>query len=73
MTNYSFFNCVMFNVLLLSNLVGSFGLFFLPFKNNFLNVCSHCLVVGDRQKHLACLLTVKAVLDPATLEVTSSS
>lgn len=31
---------------------------------------SHCMVVGDRQKHLACLLTVKAVLDPLTLEVT---
>ena len=45
--------------------------FFLPFKNNFLNVCSHCLVVGDRQKHLACLLTVKAVLDPATLDPAS--
>jgi hypothetical protein len=28
------------------------------------------MVVGDRQKHLACLLTVKAVMDPATLEVT---
>jgi hypothetical protein len=32
---------------------------------------SHCMVVGDRQKHLACLLTVKAVMDPATLEVTT--
>ncbi len=29
------------------------------------------MVVGDRQKHLACLLTVKAVMDPATLEVTT--
>jgi|LakMenE18May11ns_1017448.scaffolds.fasta_scaffold8923254_1 hypothetical protein len=38
-------------------------------NNNF--YFSHCMVVGDRQKHLACLLTVKAVMDPATLEVTT--
>lgn len=30
---------------------------------------SNCVVVGDKQKYLSCLLTVKAVIDPATLEV----
>ena len=32
---------------------------------------SNCVVVGDKQKHLACLLTVRAVLDPVTAEATS--
>ena len=27
---------------------------------------SNCIVVGDKQKHLACLLTVRAVHDPMT-------
>jgi len=31
---------------------------------------SNCVVVGDKQKHLACLLTVKAVVDPQTLDST---
>ena len=33
------------------------------------DLVSNCMVVGDRQKHLAALLTVRAVVDPATLEV----
>jgi len=32
---------------------------------------SNCVVVGDMQKHLACLITVRAVLDPVTSEATS--
>ena len=32
---------------------------------------NNCVVVGDKQKHLACLLTVRAVLDPVTAEATS--
>merc|ERR1719350_2532752 len=39
-------------------------------KNELSDFVSNCVVVGDKQKHLACLLTVKAVPDPATLEVT---
>ena len=31
---------------------------------------SNCVVVGDKQKHLACLLTVRAVHDPLTMEAT---
>lgn len=31
---------------------------------------SNCVVVGDKQKHLACLVTVKAVPDPQTMEMT---
>lgn len=38
-------------------------------KNELADFVSNCVVVGDKQKHLACLLTVKAVPDPATLEV----
>ena len=38
-------------------------------KNELSDFVSNCVVVGDKQKHLACLLTVKAVPDPATLEV----
>lgn len=34
------------------------------------DLVSNCLVVGDKQKHLACLITVKAVVDPASLEIT---
>lgn len=34
------------------------------------DLVSHCMVVGDKQKHLACLITVRAVLDPSTLEIT---
>ena len=30
---------------------------------------SNCVVVGDRRPYLACLLTVKALVDPVTLEV----
>ena len=33
------------------------------------DLVSNCIVVGDKQKHLACLLTIRAVLDPETLEV----
>jgi len=39
-------------------------------KNELHDFVSNCVVVGDKQKHLACLLTVKAVPDPATLEAT---
>eukprot|EP00091_Calanus_sinicus_P000983 TRINITY_DN10948_c0_g1_i1.p1 TRINITY_DN10948_c0_g1~~TRINITY_DN10948_c0_g1_i1.p1 ORF type:complete len:153 (+),score=36.47 TRINITY_DN10948_c0_g1_i1:56-460(+) len=39
-------------------------------KNELSDFVSNCVVVGDKQKHLACLLTVKAVPDPATLEIT---
>merc|ERR1711970_994500 len=39
-------------------------------KNELSDFVSNCVVVGDKQKHLACLLTVKAVPDPVTLEVT---
>ena len=31
---------------------------------------SNCVVVGDKQKHLACLITVRAVPDPITMEAT---
>jgi len=31
---------------------------------------SNCVVVGDKQKHLACLLTVRSVPDPLTMEAT---
>jgi len=31
---------------------------------------SNCVVVGDKQKHLACLITVRAVHDPLTQEAT---
>jgi len=34
------------------------------------DLVSNCIVVGDKQKHLACLLTIRAVLDPETLEIT---
>lgn len=34
------------------------------------DLISNCMVVGDKQKHLALLLTVRAVIDPASLEVT---
>lgn len=32
---------------------------------------NNCVVVGDKQKHLACLITVRAVVDPVTQEATS--
>lgn len=32
---------------------------------------SNCVVVGDKQKHLACLLTVRSVPDPLTMEATT--
>merc|ERR1712032_1530417 len=31
---------------------------------------SNCVVVGDKQKHLACLLTIRSVPDPLTMEAT---
>jgi len=34
------------------------------------DLVSQCVVVGDRQKHLAALITVRAVIDPVTLEAT---
>jgi len=34
------------------------------------DLVSNCMVVGDQQKHLALLITVRAVMDPATLEPT---
>ncbi|XP_023337942.1 long-chain-fatty-acid--CoA ligase ACSBG2 [Eurytemora carolleeae] len=39
-------------------------------KGMLADLVSHCMVVGNKQTHLTCLITVKAVLDPATLEVT---
>ena len=33
------------------------------------DLISNVMVVGDKQKHLACLITVRAVVDPSTLEV----
>ena len=33
------------------------------------DLVSNCMVVGDKQKHLALLITVRAVVDPASLEV----
>jgi len=39
-------------------------------KSELADFVSNCVVVGDKQKHLACLLTVKAVPDPLTLEIT---
>lgn len=38
-------------------------------KGMLADLVSHCMVVGNKQTHLTCLITVKAVLDPATLEV----
>jgi len=32
---------------------------------------NNCVVVGDKQKHLACLVTVRAVVDPVTQEATN--
>jgi len=34
------------------------------------DLVSNCMLVGDKQKHLALLITVKAVIDPASLEIT---
>ena len=34
------------------------------------DVVSNCVVVGDKQKHLACLLTLRCVPDPVTGEPT---
>eukprot|EP00088_Acartia_fossae_P070043 TRINITY_DN9282_c0_g3_i1.p1 TRINITY_DN9282_c0_g3~~TRINITY_DN9282_c0_g3_i1.p1 ORF type:complete len:722 (-),score=191.14 TRINITY_DN9282_c0_g3_i1:615-2780(-) len=34
------------------------------------DLVSNCMVVGDKQKHLALLITVRAVVDPASLEIT---
>ena len=31
---------------------------------------SNCVVVGDKQKHLACLITIRSVPDPLTMEAT---
>jgi len=39
-------------------------------KTELSQFVSNCVVVGDKQKHLSCLLTVRAVADPTTLEVT---
>jgi len=39
-------------------------------KTELSQFVSNCVVVGDKQNYLACLLTVKAVIDPVTLEVT---
>jgi len=39
-------------------------------KSELADFVSNCVVVGDKQKHLACLITVKAVPDPQTLEMT---
>jgi len=39
-------------------------------KSELPDFVSNCVVVGDKQKHLACLLTVKAVPDPQTLDMT---
>ena len=39
-------------------------------KGELADFVSNCVVVGDKQKHLACLLTVRAVLDPLTAEAT---
>jgi len=39
-------------------------------KAELADFVSNCVVVGDKQKHLACLLTVKAVPDPVTMEMT---
>ncbi len=33
------------------------------------DLVSNCMLVGDKQKHLALLITVRAVIDPASLEV----
>jgi hypothetical protein len=46
-----------------------------PRNNDYysLAIFSHCLVVGDRRKHLTCLITVRAVIDPLTLEVRQES
>lgn len=38
-------------------------------KKELSEFVSNCVVVGDKQKHLATLLTVKAVPDPVTLEM----
>jgi len=39
-------------------------------KSELSDFVSNCVVVGDKQKHLATLLTIKAVPDPVTLEMT---
>jgi len=39
-------------------------------KTELSEFVSNCVVVGDKQKHLATLLTIKAVPDPVTLEMT---
>merc|ERR1712008_327808 len=39
-------------------------------KSELADFVSNCVVVGDKQKHLACLITIKAVPDPQTLEMT---
>lgn len=36
------------------------------------DLVSNCMLVGDKQKHLALLITVRAVIDPASLEVSES-
>ena len=38
-------------------------------KTELGQLVSNCVVVGDKRKYLSCLITVKAVTDPATLEV----
>jgi len=39
-------------------------------KSELADFVSNCVVVGDKQKHLAALITVKAVPDPVTFEMT---
>jgi len=39
-------------------------------KSELSDFVSQCLVIGDRRKHLACLLTVKSVVNMKTLEST---